>query len=262
MILNKKCLRCESTQNLNTSMTVVIDTVKYDIVLCDQHAEDTTPKKAKELVLKKVNEYNELISKMKEFGLTVTENSAGIAVPEKIEVPAPEQKVESQQEPTPGPKPEAKKPEQKTHVLKKAVLPAVAPKIVNQLNGISSHKSLDINGTIAQAAEIAKKKGHEVKQMPITEEYETQVVLGRGGQQMVIPKTIKDNTGGSTRITIVDTGGDRTIQHRAKAQMHDPDPHFFKSGYNVKECPMCSGTGQAKIGNNVCPKCKGAGILN
>ena len=44
----KNCIMCESTNNLNTSMNISMDDKKYTILLCDDHAETTTGKDAKE----------------------------------------------------------------------------------------------------------------------------------------------------------------------------------------------------------------------
>lgn len=262
MKFDKKCIKCDSASNLNTVLAVKVDGKNVRVVICDEHADDTTPKQAKEIVKSKMERYNELVKEMKDYGIDVnklSETKGGIIVAEKPEPePEPEPEVEDVPE----------KP--RSRVLKKARIGKVksiggtAQGVAASVN-VESRQSIDAEQAVMSEVAEAKRKGERVT-VPVTEDVEFQTVSGRQGQPMNIPRKIKHNDG-NTQIAVVDTGGDRTIQNRFKAlaedsKNRDSSHHFGKQGYDVQECTLCRGTGIARIGGGPCKKCKGMGFLN
>lgn len=285
MQLNNRCLRCETTSDLNTIISVMVEGEKFEIALCGQH-EGITPKQVRNLVLKKQKQYKDLVSKMKAFGVDVdsieTSSEGVLVVPPKDEPVLVEQPVE--QEPV-------ERPNQKVvqEVVQQPIegrseqAPVVEGKLAKQQNlsvqpvagqakghavdvNVESRTSVDVNDAVAREVQAAKDEGKLAKDAPtefISNVTETQVVRGRGGQPMTIPKVIKHNIGGNTVINIVDTGGDQTIQDRTRALAQEEKPYSFASqGFDVQDCTMCKGSGMTTINNSECPKCKGTGILN
>lgn len=287
MVLNKTCLCCSSTTELNTRMQVTVESKEYEIVLCSQH-EETTAKKAREIVAAKLKEYADLMEKLKSFGMNAEDceiSAGGIAIPKAIEEPAPATPAE----PTPADNPTGVK----VIVAKKRPQAApmqtqLAPTMIRSDNftvnpnrtmagavkGIASEVNLEgrssINVQSFIEADIAKSRQtgalSESAPKPMSKIAESQTVRGRGGAPMTIPRRIKHNIGGETFINVVDTGGDRTIQDRTKALAAEDgwgkDPFRYRKGYDVTPCSLCNGTGNTSINNEVCPKCKGTGVLN
>lgn len=99
---------------------------------------------------------------------------------------------------------------------------------------------------------------------PKTVAKEMERVTTPGGEQRVIPKTILDAEGGRTEVRIVNTGGDKALQKRFKGMADrskaDRGPDFVHN-YDVKDCPVCGGSGINAVNKGKCPKCDGGGIL-
>lgn len=286
MVLNKTCLCCSATTDLNTRMQVTVESKEYEIVLCSQH-EETTAKKAREIVAAKLKEYAELMEKLKSFGMNAEDcemSAGGIAIPKAIEEPAPA-------EPTPADNPTGVKvivAKKRPQAAPMQTQLAPAPTMIRSDNftvnpnramagavkGIASEvnlegrSSINVQTAVAGEMEVARKKGviSESSPKPMSQFVESQTVRGRGGAPMTIPRRIKHNIGGETFINVVDTGGDRTIQDRARALAAEDgwgkDAFRYRKGYDVTPCSLCGGTGNTSINNEVCPKCKGAGVLN
>jgi hypothetical protein len=286
MKFDNKCICCGSSSNLDTILTVTVDDVKYQVTVCDEHAEDITPKQVKEKVREKINEYNQLVDKMKEFGMDVTESSPGGIMVAEDSTKSSETE-ESEEKPskkrkillanTDGEVVADKEAGKQPRVIKKKVLPkvrsvsgALASKSGNRMS-IEARESVDAAAAVESEIIAAKKKGKGKEtvevEVPVTEDIEYQTVPGRGGRPMRIPKRIKHNQG-STKVAIVNTGGDRTIQDRFR-EMADiskrtgMEGHIYgRDGYDTVPCNMCDGSGIAKATGEECPKCKGVGQLN
>jgi hypothetical protein len=238
MRLTNKCLVCNSTENLNTTMKIKVQDHEVEIALCDTH-EETSPKHARELVASKISEFEELKKRMQEFGVSVGE----------------------QETPKPAPKPLLQAP--KPQIIKRPPVTAQKPLIVetttdDSLAGEPIKQEQSIN-TAAEITNTIKKQDptKEVK-IPKVVEAESQTIQ-RGGGQISIPKKIKTDDGGVTDITIVETTNE-DLQRRTK-QLDvsiNPDGHSFRKGYNMKECLLCRSAGKLKNGQT-CPKCKGSG---
>lgn len=281
MDLSKKCLVCGLS--VAEKLTTTMDIDGHKIALCDTHAEDTPPKAIKVHLQRKLEEIKTLRSRLEEaenikkqladeLGVAITDTSEGGIL---IASPKPEYEEEPVQDPAPAPqaptipKASPKSPPPKT-VKKSVDLPKAAiPNVqldasAGSLAGAMPRPALNIDATVQGAILEARKRGNEINPASIPKRLsvEPQTVKGRLGQDMTIAKTIRDTTG-ETTIEIVDTGGDRELQQRAKALdvKAGGQSHFFSSGYRIKGCNMCGGTGTNKITKQKCPKCKGAGQL-
>lgn len=274
MQLNNRCLRCGSTSNLNTIMTVAVDGLKHEVALCSEH-EDTNPKQAREMVSAKITEFEDLKKRLAEYGMdaNATPTSGGIVIVEQPKPKAPEQTNEKK----PLIEVAYRKPNKEVEVgapvsdndtikgkaWKTKGFGGVARGAVAQVQ-IEARQSVDVEAAMEKEFTEAKRKGKIEKDaiMPrmASRVDKVQTVRGRGGQPMMIPKVIKHSAGGNTVINVVDTGGDRTLQDRFRA-VADP-VHRYKDGYDVDNCNLCGGTGTSPVTEKDCPKCAGTGILN
>jgi hypothetical protein len=264
MKLNTRCIRCGTTNNLNTTMVVTIDDKKYDIILCDAH-EDTTPKQAKELVKGKIDAFNIMMEQMKEFGITVTDTASGIAVaqkPQPIDIPEDlETQQESEELVEADQKPKARIIK-KTSIKIKGIT-GVAKDSSGGVN-VEGHSSIDVDNAAQALLHDAKRRGviSEDTMLPVREDIEFTDAVGKEGVPMRVPKKIKYSDG-ETKIAIINTGGDQTIQHRLKTLSKQQNSYSYgKDGYDVKPCNACDGTGFSKVKDDACQKCGGVGFLN
>lgn len=297
MQLDKQCLRCSKTTELNTMMKISVDEKSFDVALCDVHAEDTTPKKAQDLVRTKLKEFDDLVVKMRGYGIDITKNNmstGGIAIPEKIEqvvVPRADQSTGVIVERAPVAQQIAVN--QPTGVQVQYQRPeAVAPVIVGgkimkegggrslsfkPFSGVAhdthgpgsvqlpGHASMNVGEAVEREMEAGKKSGTVAQNAhrPTSRIEATQIVKGRGGRAMTLPRVIRHSSGGDTIINVVDTGGDRTIQERTRALAMDKVVYNYgEKGYDVQTCPLCEGHGRTAINGQTCRKCDGMGILN
>lgn len=298
MILNNRCIVCESSVELNTIINVIIDGKKYDVAICDKHAEDTTPKKTKDLVQKKLAEFDQLVKRMKDFGIVIPQDdlkSNKIAVAQRVEEEAPLlEGVEPDLPKEPAVKEKmvvAKKAvnskvnvQRKIQFQKNPIRSAVSGPVnsvggtVNSERGagsveIDKRGSLDVASVVTESIGKLKERGYVKKDqevsVPIPIKVESQMVPGRKGVPVRLPKVIRDNNGGVTTIAIINTGGNEAIQERFK-ELADESRRtegntaysFGEKGYDVINCSLCEGTGKARATGDVCPKCKGVGMLN
>jgi hypothetical protein len=87
MNIMDKCIICSAEQDLNTSMEFKVDDEDYKVFLCPEHADDTTPKAAREALEVKVKAYNDLKEKAEEMGFQFEQNPQGLLLPEPIQTP-------------------------------------------------------------------------------------------------------------------------------------------------------------------------------
>ena len=67
----ENCVICGSSENLNTSMTITVDGKKIEVSICDEDADDVTPKRIKQCYADKQAQIEEVLAKAKALGLTV-----------------------------------------------------------------------------------------------------------------------------------------------------------------------------------------------
>lgn len=220
--------------------------------VCSEHEDDASPKKVRELVEKKNTIIEEFERQAKELGYSLVPMGKGGLVEATRPAPAPAAPTAPS---TDGPKP-------MTVVKAKKIMPIAAPSVAKGQSGdldLGAHQSYDTT----QAIET--KKG--TVQAPTVTEHEEQVIMGRDGKPMVIPKKVVGEAG-TTDITIVNTGGDKALQERLKQAVQAStmsksacERALMAGGYNAKECPLCKGCGITKINNQQCIKCGGTGTV-
>lgn len=262
------CVFCGATENLTVSMNVKTARGESTVNVCAEHEDNASPKKVREIVEGKEAALAELEEKCKALGfslvpagankqITVVQSPPSVLVQQNPEVPAAQ--VLSELRPTASStKVESKGPA--TFKVRDIDTPAVAVDTdgKRQVN-LGKEKSYDIDKT------VKTKDGSEYRP-PKTIEAETQVVSGRAGIPITIPKKIVSEAGRSD-VKIVNTGGDRALQDRFKSEAEESRGdrgHSYADGYNntdPRPCNFCDGTGVAKIGRMTCPRCKGTGEL-
>lgn len=207
--------------------------------VCSKHEDDASPKKVRELVELKEQEFTAFEQKAKELGYKL--------VPLNTETINPVKEVQSPVAIAPNDNTGAVV--QKKHQINKANLRPLATTGIAE-HGIEAHTSYDVP---EQAA-------------PQIIDHEEQVITGRGGVPVPIPKKIVSSAG-TTEVAVVDTGGDKALQQRFKNLSDTRESHDFSKGYtkeaasSARPCTFCRGTGIAKIGKQACPKCKGSGLV-
>lgn len=252
----KTCLFCGQSENLSVSMTVKNATgAPEEVWICDADEDNATPKKVRERFETKEKLVEELRKQAAALGMQIVDfSTAGKAtVP-----PAPETRptlAEALPINRAVPVPTSIAPA-KGKVLK--VKEVITPTKVEGGDAVGTgsverHKGYD-------TAKAVKTKDGEEHAPPTVVEHQEQQISGAAGVPVAIPKKIVSNHG-TTEISIVDTGGDRALQARLKDMSKSDQAVSFREGYDtMRECTFCGGTGQAKIGNIKCPRCKGAGL--
>ena len=255
MNLKNRCLICNTDQNLNTTMKVKVDNKEYEVAICDEHSEDITVGKARELVSGKLTKIKEFMEQAAELGLTISESKGGILTTQSKPVEI-EDDLEEVVEDKPA-KPMAKP------------VPATTPKIAipkMRIPKVShpearAHDSLDVDKAVLSEIEAERKKGRNMV-IPEAVEIEPQEGQDASGAPMMVPKRIVDKDGSTTTIVINKTS-DAEIQRRAKEQetlaKQGGPTHLFINGFNLHECSLCRSTGLIQNGTKSCPRCKGSG---
>ena len=238
-----KCVQCESANDLNTFVNFIIDGKKIAVGVCDSHL-DISISKVRGIIVDKRNKLLKLIEEMKSLGLDVSiiaGNNVSVAEKKGVKQVEVESEVEVE-------------PEVKVNKIAKKVNKKMANTRSISGEGADRFSTYDVDSMVGKEAKAA---GCAV---PVVEEIELQVVAGKGGVPVQIPKRVKDSIG-STEIHIVPTSN-KMIDHgkfdeRSFAGSYDAAAH----ARGFKECNLCSGTGESHSkGHSVCPKCKGTGI--
>lgn len=250
-----QCVFCSKTENLTISMQVTTSKGVSTAWVCNEHEDDASPKKVRELAEKKIAMIEEFERQAKELGYSLVPMGKGGLV-EAAKPPAPAPAPAPTQLDTPGPK-------LQPVVKARKIMPITAPSVAKSESGgdmdLGSHQSYDTTKA------IETKKG--TVQAPTITEHEEQVIMGRDGKPMVIPKKVVGEAG-TTDITIVNTGGDKALQERLKQAVQAStvsknacERALLAGGYNARECPLCKGCGITKINNQQCVKCGGTGTI-
>jgi hypothetical protein len=253
MNLKNKCLVCSTTEKLNTTMKVKVDEVEHEIAVCDEHAEDMTMKIAKELIKKKIEEYENFKKMASEFGVEIKEQKSGVLVASRPDQPAPTMPADVAVKLPPG---SSGPPQPGQRVIK--AIPKHNINISGSLPGINPSSMAQ---TVAETARARGRIKGDVT-VPVIEEVELQTVPGRQGLPMTLQKKVTDSSG-TTEVRIVETSNEE-LTKRSKvlenqARQGDPNAHLFIRGYDLKDCNLCRGSGKTTNGQ-VCPKCKGKGL--
>lgn len=218
-------------------MQVTTKNGQYDVKICNDHENMASPKKVRMLVEKREKLLAEFEAKAKELGYQLVPSGAKNIIIAKTEPTQNENNTEQVVTPT--------QEKSKTQPIIRKNIPQ-AIKVPNHPEA-PSYESY----AIPEGA-------------PAVVSREEQIVQGRAGRPVAIPKKIV-SAAGTTDVNIVDTGGDAALQQRFKelseVSKRTETPPSFQNGYLIRECVLCKGTGVTIIGNKTCPKCKGVGTL-
>jgi len=268
MINLNSCIVCGSDSDLNTDLNVVIDGEKIVVRVCDEHADDITPKRAKELYQEKKAEVDKVIEQAKALGLDVS-------------IPTGDNKIAVATE---SPKPQGPKP---------ASPDGFAPHLdgdrddgvlsTDEVDDVMQHKIRGVAGNIAGAdGSVGNAESHSAYTPEAVLESKLPdgarkgkvkmgVAEGRGGSLIAVPEVRQDGTG-TTTIKVTKGGNDEQLQRRFKDHASSQDNHgnnvhsFSQSGYAMRTCTMCKGEGtirkSKKEGIVACPRCDGSGMFS
>lgn len=258
------CIICETTDDLNTSMKIKLDDdTIVEVPVCDEHAEDITPKKAKELYLQRKSKMDELIEQAKSMGLVISEpGKAGLITASVLPVePAPEKPQMRQQEIKPKTVTEEAEVDplfmDARTVEAKMGTPRSVGGSVGGIGHLEAHQAANPS-MLSEKIDVSNKK------------IRVKTVQGRGDMPIPIPQVIKDSSG-TTVINVSKRMDDRQLQENFKAsagtrENNYDDAYSYRSdGYqaNQRECSICSGCGTVRDQGNYidCPKCNGTGMM-
>jgi len=260
------CIICSSDKNLNTQMYITINNKKIIVVLCDEHAEDTTVKVAKEKYLERRKQIESIMEQAKALGLNVSDSS--------LKPPTPTVDAPTVDAPTVDAHGDDSSVVNDSHINKnrgKAIVQDMNNEEVSEEGWISTNRYnnaeksgyTSVGGSGAQSYSSYKVSGQEdiLKEELLEGKVKMDVVEGRGGQPLPIPAKRIDGTG-TTTIRIVNSENDQTLQRRFKDMAGQENTPDFRHGYNdaTRTCPICRG--DCYVNGKDCPKCKGSGLIS
>lgn len=225
------CIFCGTRENLSTSIKVKTAKGESTEPICAAHEDEASPKKVRELVEARDAKIAEMSAILEPMGFKIVP----ITTPGAVAVSPPPALT-----PVPVTRPSV------APITPTAPLPA-RPRKVN-----SAAKINVPSGEFSQTSE-----GYDTSEAPALVESSAQEVRGVGGVPVVIPKTLVGEAG-TTEISVITGINNDDLQKRFKG-IADGDKKFKTQDYGLKDCTFCSGTGKAKIGGAVCPRCKGVG---
>lgn len=257
----KSCIFCSATDNLTTSMNVKTTRGETEVHICGEHEDDASPKKVRQLVEGRESALAEMEEKLKAMGLAIvpiSQATGGIVVahtPQAPSQPVPAAEVLSEMKPTAAaPKAPAK--------MREIDAPAVAVDKGGRQVNLGKERSYDTTKAVTT-------RDGTVHKPPTIVESEIQTVEVRG-VPMRLPKKVVDSDGSKLEIKVLPTAGStQAMEQRFKDMANrtmgnDGSTPDFRHEYDVKDprpCNFCGGSGKAKIGDQACPRCKGAGEL-
>ena len=258
------CIVCGSTDNLETELTIKVDDERIAVKVCDEHADDLTPKRAKELYEEKQHEIKKFIEQAKALGLEVSIPAAGnkIATAKSDETKRPE---ELKRDKSVQKRQYAPEIADSDDVLPTDVVDNVMQNRVVGVSGSAGHKQVERHEAYTPEAVLESKLPDGARQGKV----KMGVAEGREGQLIAIPEVRQDGTG-TTRIQITKGGTDRELQRRFKDHASTADADgcnvhsFGAAGYAVHPCTMCKGEGtirKSKTEVIKCPRCGGSGMF-
>lgn len=259
MLEINNCIVCGSDKDLDTELSLIIDSEKVLVKVCAIHAEDITPKAAKEAYLGRKAEIDAVIAQAQRLGLTVQLPSST----KKLVV------AEGAPKPPPVPMaPIAASPIELQGTRADGVLPtSIVDAVQQRVHGVAG-----VAGNVSVESHQPYSSSDMASRLPdgaTDGKVKLEIAEGRQGQPIAIPAVRQDGLG-TTRLRITKGIGDVELQRRFKdlasksINASDDQFHSFGAGgYDIRSCPMCKGTGNiAKTTTEVmvCPKCKGSGL--
>lgn len=261
MLELENCIICGSAKDLNTDLTIMVDDedtgqetvgkIKVKLQVCDLHAEDTTPKMAREKYQDKKSEIDKVIAQAKALGLEINIPTSGSKIATATKVPSA--LVPQQQQPKQEFVAELFDDDNK-NVLDTAQVDSVAQRIQGISGAVSGSAGLESHSPMTPGQDKLDPVHLEGKALMGLAE-------GRGGQPVAIPRVRQDGTG-TTRISVSQGDGDLALQRRFKS-MAGPADAPQQGAYGMS-CTFCHGEGKiaiSKTDTESCPKCSGSGFL-
>jgi len=252
---NNSCIICGSDNNLNTELVITVDDEKVTVKICDEHADDITPKAAKLAYLKWKSQHDaqmqEFLAQAAKLGMTVVPQGSLVIAAKTT----PDQTPQANQKKLDVLAPELQGTRE-DGILPSSVVDNVMQHRVSGMSGsvggknVERHDAYDPTQLSDQLPDGAR---DGLVKMELAE--------GRHGTPLAIPAIRQDGLG-TTRVRIAKTMTDAELQRRFKQQASAD--HSFVEGYDLHRCPLCKGDGQiAKSQTEVipCPKCNGSGLL-
>jgi len=280
----QSCIYCGSSDNLNTQLTLSLESGKVTVDICDEHAEDASVKTARAKYMEKQDQIIVFMEQAKALGIEIpAQNPSGLIIAQNTLTSTPD--------PAPAPAASDNPEPASTTVVQQVVKkpPAVDPitEGVTASPLIEKHeadegwvttakadsaaaKGMQSVGGSTEMGQVSSHASHVVggQQDVLSEEarrgkVKMVVAEGRLGTPIMVPSKRVDGTG-TTRIRIKNSEDDNTLQRRFKDMANDsksdqqPD---FRNGYedSSSTCPICRGN--CVINGKDCPKCDGMGQI-
>lgn len=266
-----QCVFCQAVTGLNTQIAVKLDDgIKVSCDICDEHADEATPKTVKAAYLARQAEADALIAKLKAMGYDVAkmEQKGSIIVPVMAEKPKPSQvlaeSVTADELSGDG-------------VVDTSIVDSRAARGVVSANGsaqfvggsvsVAGYTSLDAAAIAANNLPVDQRNALS---KAMKGKAKLTVVEGREGQPLTIVEKRVDGLG-TTRIKVSKREDDTRLQSRFKKMAKDSTergitPNFATEGYQNTQvdCPICRGNCViVSAGKEIsCPKCNGAGFIS
>lgn len=253
-----RCIFC-NTQADCSSMQVKTKNASHVAWYCQTCEDLATPKKVREIIEKREADLAEFEAKAKEMGYTLTPMGGGgiVAVAAPTDTPAPAPQVAA---PTPKVQSTETRLDPRQRPAARKIRDVEAP--TQAVDPAGRNVPLEKHAVYDTTQKVTRKDGTQAE-APKSYVEEAQTIVGRGGAEIAIPKRVVGDSG-TTDIAIIDNGGDAALQKNFKSlsegskKGQGPD---FRSGYSVRECGFCKGTGIARITKSTCPKCGGKGSV-
>lgn len=251
------CVYCGSHDNLNTELTIQLDSKRIKVLICDEHSEEASIKTAKDAYLAKRAKIDEVLQAARALGLNISDEEAtpsrSLVIPKQD---MPKQHISNEQVQPKKAMTQAIPPQE---TIEEGFIPtsrldslrSVAS--VGGSTGYGSVESLSAHDFNSFSDKLPKELKNGVAKVDVLEL--------RDGIPTPIPTIRRDGTG-TTKISISKTD-DNMLQNNfkrmANASMQDK-VSFAQNGYQNQErpCPMCNGSGGSK---SICTKCNGSGII-
>lgn len=263
--MTRQCVVCESTNNLNTEMTIKLDDgSRVQVDLCDLH-EDLNARQAKEAFLARQEKINALLENLKALGVNLNIGPA-VQTQSGLIVPMPQPTA-----PTPAPAQVPQAPRQPSQSITVEELASeddmivdtslVDGRVIKSVGGSTEFGTVASHSSVTTAG-LKDRLPEEVLQGKVA----LSIVEGRSGVPIQIPTKRVDGTGVMT--VRVQKTTDAELQDRFKKlgnESRQDGGADFRNGYEVREtmCPVCRGACKVKNAGKLidCPKCGGDGFI-
>lgn len=287
--LSQRCIFSGGTENLNTIMEITLDGEKYKVAISDEFEDEASPGVIKKKIPERLEELekrkSEMAAKLEEFRSLAAELGFDLVKKTDSNLMLAEEKSEApQQDRKPAPPnldalanaPETKIGDSTFKIQKNARTQndkdeGLTPEEIEAAREAAKRKSEAFQNaprpTPGEAASYAKHhlpekitvqtpEGLKEVSKPEVFAKKMQTIKGRGGVPTAIPRSLQGRDG-ETTIFVIDTGGDKTIQARAK-QLGAMRESGDGTDYS-QVCRPCQGTGvHAK---RKCHTCSGTGFI-